>query len=263
SHINYRNLHPKNRIQYFEKELPKTLENADHFIADSQFTKDEMVNILGVERERIAVIPIGITKQFKPRDRNDLLPILNKYYLMNKDYILLVGSIEPRKNIKNFLEAYSQMPESLKKHFMVLHVGPSGWLNAEIHNKINQLESKGQFRALGYLPENELVSIYAGAYAFAFPSIYEGFGLPPLEAMASGVPVLASNISSIPEVVGDCGVLTSPFDVGKMSLDLERILTDNPLRTLLKRKGPKRAEKFSWGNCVNKTLEVYKQVIGL
>lgn len=183
--------------------------------------------------------------------------------LSDTNYILLVGSIEPRKNIKHFLEAYTNLPESLKKHFKVIHVGPSGWLNTEIHNKIQQLESKGQFKALGYLPENELVCLYAGAYVFAFPSIYEGFGLPPLEAMASGVPVLASNISSIPEVVGDCGILTDPFDVDKMSFDLERILTDNQLRSLLMKKGPERAKQFSWDNCVNQTLEVYKQVIAL
>ena len=152
------------------------------------------------------------------------------------------------------------MPESLKKHFMVIHVGPSGWLNSKIHDKIERLEGKGHFKALGYLPENELASLYAGATVFAFPSIYEGFGFPPLEAMASGVPVLASDISSIPEIVGDCGVLTAPFDVTKMSFDLERILTDKPLRTLLIKKGLERAKKFSWDHCVAKTVEVYKQV---
>lgn len=263
SYIHYRYLHPKQRVKYFEKEMPKTLERADHFITDSQFIKNEMLEILGVADKRVTVIPIGVTEQFKPRSHNDILPILDKYNLNDKNYILLVGSIEPRKNIKHFLEAYTNLPESLKKHFKVIHVGPSGWLNTEIHNKIKQLENKGQFKALGYLPENELVSLYAGAYVFAFPSIYEGFGLPPLEAMASGVPVLASNISSIPEVVGDCGVLTDPFDVDKMSFDLERILTDNQLRSLLMKKGPKRAKQFSWDNCVNQTLEVYKQVIAL
>jgi alpha-1,3-rhamnosyl/mannosyltransferase len=263
SYIHYRDLHPKERIQYFEKEMPKTLESADHFITDSQFIKNEMLEILGVNEKRVTVIPIGVTEQFKPRNRNEILPILDKYNLSDKNYILLVGSIEPRKNLKHFLEAYSNLPESLKKHFKVIHVGPSGWLNTQIHNKITQLENKGQFKALGYLPENELVCLYAGAYVFAFPSIYEGFGLPPLEAMASGVPVLASNISSIPEVVGDCGVLTNPFDVDKMSFDLERILTDNQLRPILIKKGLERAKQFSWDNCVNQTLEVYKQVIAL
>ena len=263
SFIHYRDLHPKGRIQYFEREMPKTLERADHFIAVSQFTKDEMVNVLGVDSQRITVIPEGVTEQFKPRSRDEIFPVLEKYHLTDKNYILLVGSIEPRKNIKHFLEAYNHMPASLKKYFMVVHVGPSGWLNTEIHTTIEQLESKGRFKALGYLSENELVSLYAGAYVLAFPSIYEGFGFPPLEAMASGIPVLASNTSSIPEVVGDCGVLTAPFDVIKMSSDLERILTDNQLRTLLIKKGLTRAKEFSWDNCVNKTVEVYKQVSAL
>jgi len=263
SYIHYRNLHPKSRIKYFEKEMPKTLERANHFIAISEFTKNEMINILGVDSQRVTVVPLGVTEQFKPRSRDEILPVLNKYQLADKNYILLVGSIEPRKNIKHFLEAYDHMPESLKKYFMVIHVGPSGWLNSEIHNKIERLEGKGQFKALGYLSENELVSLYAGATVFAFPSIYEGFGLPPLEAMASGVPVLASDISSIPEIVGDCGVLTAPFDMPKMSFDLERILTDKPLRTLLIKKGLERAKKFSWDHCVDKTVEVYERVSAL
>jgi alpha-1,3-rhamnosyl/mannosyltransferase len=263
SYIHYRDLHPKQRIKYFDKEMPKTIERANHFITDSQFIKNEIIEILGVADKLVTVIPIGVTEQFKPRNRNEILPILDKYNLSDKNYILLVGSIEPRKNLKHFLEAYTNLPESLKKHFKVIHVGPSGWLNTQIHNKIKQLENKGQFKALGYLPENELVCLYAGAYVFAFPSIYEGFGLPPLEAMASGIPVLASNISSIPEVVGDCGVLTDPFDVDKMSFDLERILTDNQLRPILIKKGLERAKQFSWDNCVNQTLEVYKQVIAL
>ncbi len=263
SYIHYRDLHPKQRVKYFDKEMPKTIERADHFITDSQFIKNEIIEVLGVADKRVTVIPLGVTEQFKPRNRNKILPILDKYNLNEKNYILLVGSIEPRKNIKHFIEAYTYLPESLKKHFKIIHIGPSGWLNTEINNKIKQLESKGQFKALGYLPENELVALYSGAYVFAFPSIYEGFGLPPLEAMASGVPVLASNISSIPEVVGDCGVLTDPFDVDKMSFDLERILTDNQLRSLLIKTGPKQAKQFSWDNCVNKTVEVYKQVRAL
>jgi len=263
SYIHYRDLHPKQRVKYFDKEMPKTIERADHFITDSQFIKNEIIEILGVADKRVTVIPLGVTEQFKPRNRNKILPILDKYNLNEKNYILLVGSIEPRKNIKHFLEAYTHLPESLKKHFKIIHIGPSGWLNTEIHKKIQQLENKGQFKALGYLPENELVALYSGAYVFAFPSIYEGFGLPPLEAMASGVPVLASNISSIPEVVGDCGVLTDPFDIDKMSFDLERILTDNQLRSLLIKTGLKQAKQFSWDNCVNKTVEVYKQVRAL
>ncbi len=263
SYIHYRYLHPKPRVKYFEKEMPKTIEKADHFITDSQFIKNEMLEILGIAEKRVTVIPLGVTEQFKPKNRHDILPILDKYNVSDKNYILLVGSIEPRKNLKNFLDAYSHLSENLKKHFTIIHIGPSGWLNTEINHKIKQLENKRQFKTLGYLPENELVSLYAGAYVFAFPSIYEGFGLPPLEAMASGVPVLASNISSIPEVVGDCGVLTDPFDVDKMSFDLERILTDNKLRILLMKKGPKRAKQFSWDNCVNQTLEIYKQVIAL
>jgi len=263
SYIHYRDLHPKSRIRYFEKEMPKTIEKADHFIAVSQFTKNEMVNILGVDSQRVTVVPEGVTEQFRPQTRNEILPVLEKHNLTDKNYVLLVGSIEPRKNIGHFLEAYDHMSESLKRRFMVVHVGPSGWLNSKIHLKIERLQEKGRFKALGYLSENELASLYAGASVFAFPSIYEGFGLPPLEAMASGVPVLASDISSIPEIVGDCGVLTAPFDVPKMSSDLERILTDNPLRSLCIKKGLKRAQKFSWDRCVDKTVEVYKQVSAL
>ena len=263
SYIHHAHLHPKDRRQYFEKEMPKTLETANHFIADSQFTKEEMVKILGVDDRRITVVPLGISEQFKPRNRSHILPVLKKHGLTENRYILLVGSIEPRKNIKNFMDAYRHLPESLKKHFMIVHVGPSGWLNSEIHTTVEALERKGQFRGLGYLSEHDLVSVYAGAYVFAFPSIYEGFGLPPLEAMASGVPVLASNTAAIPEVVGDCGVLTSPFDVDKMSSDLARILTDDRLRMALRKNGLEQAKKFTWGHCIDKTVDVYLHVWSL
>ncbi len=260
SFIHYRDFHPSDRIRLFDREIPKTLSRADHIITDSAFVKQELITTLGLKENNITVIPLGVSSAFCVKPKENILTTLQHYYLQNKRYILLVGSMEPRKNLVHFLAAYHQLPIALQQQHPIVHIGPSGWLNTAIVKDIEKLQQKGQFYRLGYVSEQHLSDLYAGAYIFAFPSIYEGFGLPVLEAMASGTPVLASNCSSIPEVIADAGVLTDPHDVQQTGQDLECLLTDTALQQQCREKGLQRAKQYTWQACIDKTLEVYQKL---
>ena len=261
SYLHYPHYHPKERIWHMEMGMPKTLKRALHFLTDSEFVRQELIAVFGIAPEKITSVPLGVEEHYRPRQINELQPVLKRYNLHEKPYLLIVGTIEPRKNLGNFIDAYLQLPQSLRSRFSVVHIGPSGWATAPIEKKFNELGKQGHFKQLGYLPETELPYLYAGAYGFAFPSVYEGFGLPLLEAMACGVPVLAANRSSLPEIVGEAGLLVEAEDVAQLTAGIERLLTDEQFRALGKEAGPQRAALFTWEKVVAQTIAVYKKVL--
>lgn len=177
---------------------------------------------------------------------------------LERPYVLAVGTLEPRKNLERLLDAWLRLAPDLRSRYDLALVGPRGWDDADIVTKATATRA----RLLGRVTDAQLRALYAGASAFAYPSLYEGFGLPPLEAMAAGAPVLTSDVSSLPEVVGDAAVLVDPHDVDAIASGLTRILTDPVLADDLRRAGRARAASFSWNRTAQETLNAVRSTIG-
>jgi alpha-1,3-rhamnosyl/mannosyltransferase len=194
---------------------------------------------------------------FRPRDAQQLQPVLSRHGLQAGGYTLSVATLEPRKKLDRLIAAYSRLPDSLRRQYPLVLTGSAGWLNGRIRQAIDRGRTEGWLHYLGYVPQDDLPALYAGARALALISIYEGFGLPVLEAMASGTPVLTSNVSSLPEVAGGAALLVDPDDLPAVSGQLERLLTDEPWRASAVAAGLQRARQFTWERCVQRTVEVY------
>ena len=233
---------------------------AAHIIADSQATKRDLVERYGVEPSKISVIYPGYDEEaFQPlRDREAIEAVKTRYGIAG-DYILFVGTIQPRKNLVRLMEAFSLLKRQAADLQLVI-AGKKGWLYEAIFRRVRELGLEGRVVFTGYVAEEDLPALFSGARLFVFPSLYEGFGLPVLEAMACGTPVVCSNASSLPEVAGDAALLFDPLDVEGMAAAMERILSDKRLRAELIERGLKRARGFSWEKCARQTLAVLESV---
>ena len=261
SHLHYPQFHPPERLIYLDRYFPRSLQQATRLITVSQFVRQELINILGVAKERIITVYNGVDPVFRPYAAGEVLSVLHRHALVPDGYLLAVATFEPRKNLGRLTDAYGRLPIALRKKFPLILVGAHGWLTTDLERKLAAFERLGQLRQLGYISESELPFLYAGAHAFAYPSLYEGFGLPVLEAMASGVPVLTSNCSSLPEVAGDAALLIDPEDVEGLTAGLERLLEDQAWRRQAVEKGLRQAKCFSWKRCVEETVAVYREAI--
>jgi alpha-1,3-rhamnosyl/mannosyltransferase len=174
------------------------------------------------------------------------------------EYLLAVGTLEPRKNLSAALHAYRSLPASLRARYPLVIVGMLGWKTSALEQSLAPLVQAGEVRQLGYLPREELAVVTAGAMAMVYPSLYEGFGLPPLEAMACGVPAITSNTSSLPEVVGDSALTMAPHDVDLLASHMRDMLTQPELRQQLSERALARSRTFSWARCVDETLDAYR-----
>mgnify|MGYP005850040065 CR=1 FL=1 len=260
SHIHYPEYHPKERVKYLNQELSKTIEQSDRIITVSEYVKLELVDFMGVEKEKITAIANGVGPQFRPRTNDEISSILREYGL-ESGYLLCVSTLEPRKNLDKLITAYLDLPVSLQKKFPLVLVGGAGWCCDDLLSRIKSLHHTDRVRYLGYIPAAHLPYIFSGAATFVYPSVYEGFGLPPLEAMASGIPVIVSDSSAMAEVVADAGVVLKTEDVDQLSLAIEGVLDDEPLRRGLASKGISRSCSYSWQRCVAETKELYREVL--
>lgn len=260
SHIHYPQYHPRERVRFLERELPYTLQKANHIVTDSEFIRDEIIEILGVDAQRVTAIPLGVGEQFRPRPSEEINRILDLYRLDYGRYLLTVATLEPRKNLDGLLNAFLRLPLSLRRQYPLIFVGGDGWKSQLLNNRLRDLELKGEIRRLGYVANEHLPALYSGARGFAFPSFYEGFGLPPLEAMASGVPVLTSDNSAMSEVVGEAGILINAENNDSLLAGLERLLTDEKFRRNGVEQGLQQAKKFPWIRCVEQTVDLYQKI---
>ncbi len=233
---------------------------ADHIIAVSQSTKRDTMRMLGVPEEKITVIYEAAHPIFRPLDHATDIARARAQYQLQGDFILFVGSIEPRKNLPTLLRAFGRLRAKYKSSATLAIASNHSWLVAELDQVINEQKLGDAVRFLGGVPNEELVYLYNAAQVLVMPSLYEGFGLPPLEAMACGTPVIASNVSSLPEVLGDAGMLFNPEDVEGLTVALWRVLSDENLRREMRAKGLKRARIFSWERAARETLAVYRKV---
>lgn len=235
-----------------------TARRARHILAVSEFTKNELVRLLSVPPDRITVTHNACDPRFRPPTPDEIAAFRVRHGLPER-FILYVGTLEPRKNLPTLLEAYARIAQSSDVPLII--GGGKGWLYDPIFARLEQLGLRDRVHFPGFLAAAELPLWYAAASVFVFPSRWEGFGIPPLEAMACGTPVISSNSSSLPEVVGDAGLLIDPDDIDGWAEAILRVLRDNDLSDELRTRGIRQAQRFSWQATAEKTLRVYEQVV--
>ena len=253
--------HPPERVRYMRTEIAKTLKRADMLITDTDFTRREVAAYFGWSLDKIRVVPLACSEEFRPRCFEELNPILTKHSLTWQGYSLYVGTIEPRKNLEVLLDSYALLPPTIRQQWPLVMIGYKGWRSEQLHARIEAAVKEGWVTYLGFVEADELPLLYAGARVFVFPSLYEGFGLPLLEAMASGIPVVCSNAATLPEVTGDAAAMCDPQDVDGLSELINRALQDESWRKLAIKKGLLQAGRFSWKRCAEETAAVYKEVL--
>jgi glycosyltransferase involved in cell wall biosynthesis len=246
--------HPAKRVREIQAGLQASVEMADRIIAVSQATKDDIVTHLGVDPTRVAVVPLAVDEAFRPLPSAEVDAALAPFGLVRGTYLLFLGTLEPRKNVGRLLDALVKLDDGVGP--LVL-VGADGWGNDELRPRIAELSRRGRVRSLGYVPEPLRAPLLNGARIFVYPSLYEGFGWPPLEAMACGTPVVTSNVSALPEVVGDAAIMTDPLDVDGLAEAIRRLWNDEGLRDTLRVRGLARARRFTWDVTARLTLDVY------
>ncbi|MDD5771926.1 MAG: glycosyltransferase family 1 protein [bacterium] len=255
---NYASKHFKEMmIKRYDNMLNK--KQADLVITVSEFTKREILNNFAYPEEKIRVIYHGVRKMFSPQSEQNIR-ITKEKYGINSDYFLYVGAINLRKNILRILEAFKIFSENNKMANLVL-TGNLSYGHQEILDKIYKLKLESRVKLIGYMKNEELASLYSGAKALIFASLYEGFGLPAIEAMACGTPVLTSNMSSMPEITGGAACMVDPLDVSDIAKNLSVLAEDDNLRKMLSEKGLERARIFSWEKAARETLKVYNEFV--
>ena len=239
----------------------RTARQASQVIALSKYARNDIVKTYQVSPDKISVIPLAASDHFRPISDEEELQRVRQTYGIEGEYMLSVGAIQPRKNLGRLVAAYSHLrgakPEG-KLPKLVL-AGKCAWLYDETLRAIKELELSDSIILTGYVPESDLPALYSGALCFIYPSYFEGFGLPPLEAMQCGVPVIVGDRTSLPEVVGDAAVLVDPFDVYALAAAIEKVVSDSNLRAKLSVQGLARAKLFEWRTTARQTLAVYQK----
>lgn len=261
SWIRYPQAHPPERVRAMNTYFEPALDRASLILTDSEFVKAELIDVFGVDPVRIRPVLLGVDALFHPRSVAETRPVLGALGLVHQQYLLAVGTLEPRKNLALALQAFMLLPPRVRKQFPLVLVGMKGWNTSELERQLAPLVAAGEVRQLGYLPRGDLAAVIAGAVALVYPSIYEGFGLPPLEAMACGVPAITSNVSSIPEVVGDTGLMVHPQDTQGLAQAMQLLVEAPEVRRGLAQKALARSAQFTWAHCVDQTIDAYRRVL--
>lgn len=241
-----------------KKRYEKTARRADWIIADSENTKNDAVKYLGADPSKISVIALGCDARFRPQDAPAKMDALKKYGIPSP-FLLYVGTLEPRKNVPAIIRAYKILKERGTDRKLVIG-GAKGWKYDEIFQMVSALGLGKDVIFTGRIDDSDLPALYGAADIFVYPSFYEGFGLPPLEAMACGCPVVTSNTSSLPEVIGDAGIMVEPGDISGLAERIGAAIADENLRKEMSRKGIERAKLFSWEKMAKETLDVYENM---
>jgi glycosyltransferase involved in cell wall biosynthesis len=267
-------------IPFLKRVVPMSARIATHIVADSHATAHDLVELYGIPDAKITTIHCGVESRFMPYDGTQFLErrraaVLKRYGIGDTPYILTVGTMQRRKNHLRLVQAFGRLVERQSVRLIadarthgcadarpaLVIAGGKGWLYDEVREEVHALGLQERVKFIGFVDDGDLPHLYRAAVAFAFPSIYEGFGLPPLEAMASGVPVVTSNVSSLPEVVGDAALQVDPFDVEGLAAALERALCDESWRAEAISRGLARAQRFSWSGAAERLLSVYERAL--
>ncbi|MDI6689770.1 MAG: glycosyltransferase family 1 protein [Actinomycetota bacterium] len=245
---------------YYRWMNKRATSRAKRVIAVSKSTKQDLVRLLGVSEAKIKVIQEAVDERYKVvRDRELLKTIRGKYDIKQK-FILNVGNPKPHKNWSRLIEAFFKLMLESRRNYQLVLVGPKYSEHSEIDHLIRRSGLEKRVTFTGIIGEEDLLLLYNAAEVFVFPSLYEGFGLPPLEAMACGIPVICSNTSSLSEVVGNAALMIDPYNVSEIAEAIGKVLTDNSLREKLRERGLARVNKFSWKKTAEATLKIYREV---
>ncbi len=246
--------------RYYNQQIEWAVGRADHILADSHATSLDLVSLLGVPQEKITVVHLAADPSFRPVRAEEARRTVNQYGL-EPGFLLFVGTLEPRKNIPGLLNAFRLLLDRKTTAEPLVLVGGKGWLYEEIFECVEALDLTEQVRFLHEVPDAALPALYTAAGVLAMPSFYEGFGLPALEAMSCGTPVVVGDRASLPEVVGEAGLLVDPDDPEAIAAGVDRILTEETLRSRLRESGLERASSFSWKRVAEETSQVYREVL--
>jgi alpha-1,3-rhamnosyl/mannosyltransferase len=261
SWIRFPETHPDERVVVMNDLFPKALERADHVLTDASFVRQEIIEEFGIAPERITSVPLGSRAIFHPRSAEQCPQVLQERGLNYRGFVLCVGTLEPRKNLELVIRAYSALPERFRRRRPLVMVGMRGWLTSKVESLMQPMVASGEIRPLGFTSDEDLAVLYAAALTLVYPSLYEGFGLPPLEAMASGTPVIVSDRSTLPEVVGTAGVQIAADDEPGLREALLRFDEDSSFWQQCAEASLEQASKFSWERCARETLAIYRKVV--
>ncbi len=252
--------HQRFKVIFFQLMMRISARISTLILSISYSTTNDIARILSVDKKKIITTQLAVSRAFNPNvPAIKVEKVVNKYKI-NGRYILYVGTIEPRKNILNMVKAYFSLPDSIRCTYLLVVVGKKGWHYEQLFSYISSLPDKASILFAGYVGDDDLPALYKGASLFVYPSYYEGFGIPVLEAISCGVPTITSNISSMPEVVGDAGILIDPDNVNDIKQSMENIIHDDALCQKYRLAGLEQAKKFSWEKCARETVEAYKSI---
>jgi len=258
-YLSYPQAHPRWARWYLEWSTRHNARTAAHVIADSQATKRDLVEYGYATPDKVTVVYPGYDETFAPVLDSDRLASIRQRYDLPDAYIVHVGTLQPRKNLAGLLDARAELTRKARPTHLAI-AGKKGWLYESLFARVRQLRLQDTVHFLGYVPQQDLPALITGARVFVLPSFYEGFGLPVLEAMACGTPVICSDVSSLPEVAGDAAVLVPPHDTEQLVQALRRLLDDHALRRRLGQKGLHQVSRFSWEKCAQQTLRILEAV---
>jgi len=259
SFIHFPHVFPARLVAYLNQVVPWSINRASHILADSQATKDDLIHIWRISADKITVLYSGVNETFQPvTEKTRLTAVRRKYNLGDAPYILSVGTVQPRKNYQMLIRAFQPVAANYPHNLVI--AGGKGWLYDEMLAEVEKQNLNGRVHFIGFVDDADLPTLYSAATLFALPSLYEGFGLPLLEAMACGVPVLTSNVSSLPEVVGETAVQLPPAQENVWTQAMLNLLTDPALRTRMIASGYRQARHFSWDKSAQQLLQIYRQL---
>lgn len=251
---------PQKLLDNYRRTHELVIKKAEVVITDSHNSKKDIMELMGVDEKKIRVILLGVDREYRPlADKQRVRQRLRQYHI-DGQYILFVGGASDNKNLIRFLKAYKIFRKKSSQPHKLVMVGKTSWGYDKLMPEVENLGLRQDIIFTGYISDEELVYVYNGADLLVLPSLYEGFGLPPLAAMACGVPVIASNVSSLPEVVAEAGILINPYSIDELAEAMITVLEKTGVRENLIQRGFARAKQFSWEKCARETLEVYKEI---